>query len=370
MTMLGAGLAGCPETKRDTTPKPLSAKQIVEQSKPAIVRVEVGNDRMGTGFVIDGAGVIATNLHVVYGADQINVRTLDGSVLPVGHVVAIDPNHDLALIAVTPPKPLPTLALGDSDQVAAGDPVLAIGNPLGVLDYTVSDGLISSVREVGPDVKLLQISAPISQGSSGGPLFNPFGEVIGVSTAIFTEGQNLNFGVPSNYVKALAAARDPITVQQFAALTRRSTDVVAGNGVKIVREVPSHPLVIFDGCDDASITEAVGAIHDAIELGAPLYNQGNHEACFRIYEGASSKLERESSCRGVREAFGAGLLRASTLDNATLRAWALRDTFDGIVDVALRFKQAREAAEASGKGGGAGSGSGAKPDTSKPPKRP
>lgn len=337
--MAGA-VAGCWGHKGSTAPKQLTPKQIVEQSKPAIVRVESG-DRMGTGFVIDAAGVIATNLHVVVGASDIQVRTLDGTVLPVGQVVALDPNHDLALIAVAPPAPLPTLTLGDSDQVAAGDPVLAIGNPLGVLDYTVSDGLIAAVREVAPDVKLLQISAPISQGSSGGPLFNSFGQVIGVSTAIFTEGQNLNFGVPSNYVVALAAAKKPMSMEEFAALTGpKDRELVAG-GVKITRQVPMHPLAIFDGCDEASIAEAVRAIGEAIDLGAPLYNQGNHEACFRIYEGASSKLERDSTCRGIRDAFGAGLLRVSTLDTATERAWALRDTFDGLLDVALRWKQAR-----------------------------
>jgi len=332
-----------PSPKGPSEPKTLTPKQIVEQSKPAIVRIEADGERLGTGFVIDSTGVIATNLHVVVGAREIRIRTLDGTVLLVGAVLALDPNHDLALVSVTPASPMPTLKLGDSDQVAAGDPVLAIGNPLGVLDYTVSDGLIAAVREVAPDVKLLQISAPISQGSSGGPLFNPFGEVIGVSTAIFTEGQNLNFGVPSNYVTALAAAQKPMTMAAFAELTRPQ-DQVAANGVKIVRDVPSHPLAIFDACDEVAITEAVRAIGEAIELGAPLYNQGNHEACYRIYEGASAKLERESACRGIRDAFGAGLLRATTLDNPTARAWALRDTFDGLQDVAVRWKQAQVSA--------------------------
>lgn len=337
-------LVGCGPSKGPAAPKQLTPKQIVEQSKPAIVRVEAGGDRLGTGFIIDSAGVIATNLHVVVGASEVRIRTLDGTVLIVSGVLGLDPNHDLALLSVSPAAPMPALKLGDSDQVAAGDPVLAIGNPLGVLDYTVSDGLIAAVREVAPDVKLLQISAPISQGSSGGPLFNPFGEVIGVSTAIFTEGQNLNFGVPSNYVTALAAAKAPMSMAAFAELTRPH-DELGTSGKRISRKVPSHPLALFEGCDEPAIGEAVRAIGEAIELGAPLYNQGNHEACFRIYEGASSKLERDSKCRGIRDAFGAGLLRASTLDNATERAWALRDTFDGLLDVAMRWKQAQPASK-------------------------
>jgi serine protease Do len=279
-------------------------------------------------------------LHVVVGSAEIRVRTLDGTVLIVDTIVAIDPNHDLALLAVHSAGPLPSLTLGDSDVVAAGDPVLAIGNPLGVLDYTVSDGLISSVREISPDVKLLQISAPISQGSSGGPLFNSYGEVIGVSTAIFTEGQNLNFGVPSNYVHALNTARKPMTVVAFAELTRQKQPDLIVDGVRIVRAVPVHPLAIFDGCKPDAIQAAVEAIDGAIQRGAPLYNQGDHAGCFQIYEETSNQFEHDSGCTGVREAFGAGLLRASTLATPAEKAWALRDTFDGLIDVALRFAAA------------------------------
>ena len=106
----------------------------------------------------------------------------------------------------------------------------------------------------------------------------------------------------------------------------------------IKRDVPVHPLAIFDGCDEASIGEAMSAIGEAIELGAPLYNQGNHEACFRIYEGASSKLERESACKGVREAFGAGLLRASTLDDALRRGEAYRQAGADLVLLSMAHK--------------------------------
>ncbi len=329
------GVFGCGATVK-APPTRLTPKQIVEQSRAAIVRVEVGTDRVGTGFVVDGSGAIATNLHVVVGATDIKVRTLDGAVLTVARILAFDPDHDLALLDVDPRLPLPMLRLGDSDQVAAGDPVIAIGNPLGVLDYTVSDGLISSVRTVSAELTLLQISAPISQGSSGGPLFNTFGEVIGVATAIFNEGQNLNFGVPSNYVRALTLAHRPMTVAAFAELTQPRPQTIDAGGKTIVRKVPRHELTVFEGCTDQQIGETVESISKAIELGAPLYNQGNHEACYRIYEGTSMRFERDSGCKGVRDAFGAGLLRSSTLEDFTEKAWALRDMFDGLLDVAVR----------------------------------
>ncbi|MEZ4400735.1 MAG: S1C family serine protease [Kofleriaceae bacterium] len=334
-----ASAIGCgpKPTPAPAKPEPLTPKQIVERSKPAIVRVEVGDDRVGTGFVIDGAGVIATNLHVVVGSADIRVRTLDGAVLTVDRIVALDLDHDLALLGVTVARPLPALTLGDSSVVAAGDPVLAIGNPLGVLDYTVSDGLISSVREVAPDVTLLQISAPISQGSSGGPLFNGFGEVIGVSTAVFTEGQNLNFGVPSKYVVALAARRQPMSVAEFAALTQPKAPEIIVDGVRIVRAVPVHAPTIFDGCAPTAMAEAVQAIEAAIQVGAPIYNRGDRDGCFKIYEATSVKLEHDSTCKGIRDAFGAGLLRASTLPTSAEKAWALRDTFDGLLGAVDRW---------------------------------
>jgi serine protease Do len=336
-TAVTAAAGGCGVPDKSTTPQRMTPKQIVETSKPAIVRIEAGSDRVGTGFVIDASGVIATNLHVVAGQSDIKVRTLDGTTLTVPRVLALDPDHDLALLDVDPRSPLPILRLGDSDKVAAGDPVIAIGNPLGVLDYTVSDGLISSVRQIPGGLTLLQISAPISQGSSGGPLFNSFGEVIGVATAIFDAGQNLNFGVPSNYVRTLEQSQKPMTVVQFAELTRPKDHVIESGDKKIVRKVPHHDLSIFDKCKPEQIADAVQAISQAIELGAPLYNQGNHEACYRIYEGTSMRFERESTCQGVRDAFGAGLLRASTVESFTEKAWALRDMFDGLLDVSVRY---------------------------------
>jgi hypothetical protein len=344
------GAASCSSGAHPKGPRRLDAKEIVQRSKPAIVRIEDADGRVGTGFAIDASGLIATNLHVVFGARDIRVTTLDGTVLPVTSVVALDPEHDLALIDVDPAAPMPTLALGDSDLVEAGDPVVAIGNPLGVLDYTVSDGLISSVRQMSPEVTVLQISAPISQGSSGGPLFNPFGEVIGVATALSTEGQNLNFAVPSNYLRALRKNPRPMSVAEFAELTRPRPREIEANGIKITRAVPDHPVSLFTGCGEADVVGAVEAITEAIALGAPLYNSGNHEACFRIYEGTSTKLERDSRCRGIRDAFGAGLLRVATMPTFTEKAWGLRDTFDGLLDVATRYARARAAAPA-GAGG-------------------
>lgn len=321
-------------------------KDLVQRSKPAIVRIEVvtaTGPGVGTGFVISPDGRIATNLHVISGAREATVTLLDGTKVPLEEIAAIDAERDLAIIKIKTGKKLPTLRLGDSDEVAAGDAVIAIGNPLGVFDYSVSDGLISSVRALSESLTILQISAPISQGSSGGPLFNEKGEVIGVATAIIGEGQNINLGIPSNYLRPLMQRDERWSLSKLTEVLgepRESAgDAPQGGKPRIQRRVPNHDLSVLKGCSDDAIRQTVQSIGDAIQNGAPLYNQGNHEACFRIYEGTAIRLEREVECQGLREALGQGLLRASTEQDYSLKAWAMRDTFDGILLVIQRSLQ-------------------------------
>jgi len=257
-------------------------------------------------------------------------------------VLAIDQQRDLAIIQIEA-KNLPIAQLGNSDEVAAGDRVVAIGNPLGVLDYTVSDGLISSVRQLEGN-RWLQISAPISQGSSGGPLFNPYGEVIGVATLISSEGQNLNFGVPSNYLRRLMGSKQG--GESMAAFAARFRSVVEQSLDRDRREplpraperkVPHHPLSVLDGCTPDQTVEVFRSISEAISVGAPVYNRNEYEACFVIYRKVAEKYESDRAfCKGVREAFGQGLLRAETLESWSDKAWALRDAFDGLLSVIER----------------------------------
>jgi S1-C subfamily serine protease len=311
----------------------LSAKEIVQRTSPAIVRVEAGGDRVGTGFVV-GKGLVATNLHVVAGQREIRVVLTGGQTVQVERIAGLDPERDLAVLGFAPPKDLPSLVLGDSAAVSAGDLVFAVNNPLGVLDHSVFDGLISSVRVVNEKLTVLQISVPISQGSSGGPLFNQFGEVVGVTTAIITSGQSLNLAVPTNYLRPLLAAPITVPLEEFAAATRDPEGGRGGEGgasPRIVRRIPEVDGKAFDGCSRPQVIEIVVAIRDAISSGAPVYNQGNHEACFRIYEGTAIKFEREAASPAIRAVFGDGLLRAGSVDTFTDKAWAMRDTFDGVL---------------------------------------
>ncbi len=168
-------------------------------------RVERGQ---GSGFVVEADGVIWTNAHVVEGADTVTVTLKDGREFS-GEVVGEDPLTDVAVIKVQA-EDLPTVTLGNSDQLRPGEWAIAIGNPLG-LDNTVTAGIVSATGRTSaqirvPDkrVQFIQTDAAINPGNSGGPLLSERGEVIGINTAIIGGAQGLGFAIPINSAKRLA----------------------------------------------------------------------------------------------------------------------------------------------------------------------
>src|SRR5579883_1798967 len=186
--LLLAAAAGCKpagaKSQNDTPAAQvhMTPAEIAAKNTPAIVSIRTER-AMGTGFIVNKDGLIATNLHVVFGGGARVIVTLsDGREYPVISVTNGSRKHDLVILRIAA-KNLPVLKLGDSDAIRPGDPIVAIGHPLGLED-TVSNGLVSATRTVDDDLKVLQISAPIAPGSSGGPIFNDRGEVIGVATAI------------------------------------------------------------------------------------------------------------------------------------------------------------------------------------------
>jgi hypothetical protein len=206
---------GPDEPAADATRLPTAA-ELAARAKDSVVVVRT-NAGLGTGFVV-GPSLIVTNLHVVAGATSIEVFFSRNHGLRVSSVVGIDPVHDLVLLRAEGAEKRRPLSLGDDARIRPGDSVLAIGTPEG-LELTVSTGVISAVRTVNPELTLFQTTAPISPGSSGGPLFREDGRVIGVTTMFVGSGQNLNFAVPARYVMALLAHRaQPLEVAEFAKL--------------------------------------------------------------------------------------------------------------------------------------------------------
>jgi serine protease Do len=323
---------------RAARPAVQSPAEIAARSTPAIVTVRT-SDGLGTGFVVRKDGWIATNFHVVHGATAVTVVFPDHREFPVVEIINANRAHDLVILRIEA-RNLPVLPLGDSDQVRPGDSVLAIGHPLGLED-TVSNGLISAVREVRKDLRVLQISAPIAPGSSGGPLFNDRGEVIGVATAVSTSGQNLNFGLPSKYVSELIEHPRPISMELFAAAmlaVQRQADL----GSERQRDIPHHELKLLSGCTHANKVLIFKTLQDAIEVGAPLYNQGKRAACYHVYAGAAADLARRlpRACGGPKQALHVGQQRAAKLNDPAEQAWAMRDSFDGVLELLLRSTRA------------------------------
>ena len=164
---------------------------------------------LGSGFIIDPAGYIVTNNHVIENSDQITVTLNDGTTLPA-KIVGRDIKTDLALLKVTTRKPLPATHFGDSDKARIGDWVMAIGDPFG-LGSTVTAGIVSARNRdinAGPYDDFIQTDAPINRGNSGGPLFDMDGNVIGINSAIFSPSGGsvgIGFAIPSNLARDVLA---------------------------------------------------------------------------------------------------------------------------------------------------------------------
>ncbi len=162
---------------------------------------------LGSGFVIDATGYIVTNNHVIDGADEITANFNDGSKLKA-KLIGRDKKTDLALLKVEPPKPLKAVKFGDSDKARVGDWVMAIGNPFG-LGGSVSVGIVSARNRdinAGPYDNFIQTDAAINKGNSGGPLFDMYGDVIGINTAIVSPSGGsigIGFSVPSKTASAV-----------------------------------------------------------------------------------------------------------------------------------------------------------------------
>ena len=162
----------------------------------------------GSGIIFDASGLVLTNSHVVFGRQSVTVTLDDGTSLPA-ELVGTDVLFDLAVLRIPSARTgvLPVAPLGDSERLRVGEEVLAIGNPFG-LDQTLTRGVISAINRILPNTPLslkeplIQTDTPINPGNSGGPLVNRCGEVVGITTAIMPDAQNIGFAIPISLVKA------------------------------------------------------------------------------------------------------------------------------------------------------------------------
>jgi hypothetical protein len=255
-------------------PHPLSPQEIYQNESGGMALVETYDDEgrkreLGSGFVVSSDGTTITNYHVIRGAYRATVRFSDGTVGSVDGVNAYDQNRDLAVLRLTP-APKTVLETGDSDKVQVGDRVVAIGSPLG-LQNTMSIGIVSAIRN-----GVIQMSAPISPGSSGGAVIDQYGKVVGIAVAYIAQGQNLNFAIPINWVKPYLNARTPRPLSEIVAENTVTEDVLNGSVTIEPRQARSWNITVnpnkMSNAEVHGEISSKGGVDDIITLA--LYYQG------------------------------------------------------------------------------------------------
>lgn len=272
---IGGGAGGGAEPSPVSLPAG-SVAEVAARVLPSVVSVAVqsaAGSGSGSGFVIDAGGVVLTNNHVIEsaaeGAGRVSVRLEDGSEYPA-EIVGRDPRSDVAVLRITGAPELAPLALGDSDSVVVGAPVIAIGSPLG-LEGTVTTGIVSALNRPVESaqgsqavINAIQTDAAINPGNSGGPLVDGQGQVIGINSAIATlsggfggQGGNIGvgFAIPINYARSVA--------EQILATGQASNPVI---GVRAGNLSPAQAERLTDG--------RPGALVDGVEPGSPAERAG------------------------------------------------------------------------------------------------
>ena len=193
--------------------------RIVKKTQPSIVTVITYDNKgkvkgQGSGFFINRKGHLITNYHVLRGADTADIKTYDGKIYPVNSVLAENENMDLIKLSVGIREAPPNWLSVTPTLPAIAERIVVIGSPLG-LEQTVSEGIVSGIREIPKKGKVLQMSAPISPGSSGSPVVNMNGDVVGVATFYLVKGQNLNFAIPAQYLLDLKPSKTVKTIAEW-----------------------------------------------------------------------------------------------------------------------------------------------------------
>ena len=201
-------ISGC-----SSEPQKLTGEEIYTKISPSTVEVYAESDfvsSLGTGFYIDDSGTVVTNYHVIQDCSSAYVTTSDGGTYEVKNILGYSEELDIALLETTKTN---STAVETCASVTTGETVYVLGSSLG-LTGTFSEGLVSTAERTVGDVPYIQISAPISHGNSGGPVVNSMGQVIGIASAGFEEGQNLNLALPITVLDQISTEH-PISMQEF-----------------------------------------------------------------------------------------------------------------------------------------------------------
>ncbi|MFA6449550.1 MAG: Do family serine endopeptidase [bacterium] len=312
---------------------------------------------LGSGVIINSKGYILTNEHVILRASKVKV-TLPDEREAEARVIGADPKFDLAILKIDMDTPLPAAQTGDSDNVMIGETVIAIGNPFG-LKHTVTTGVVSAVgrsiktREGQVFNDFIQTDASINPGNSGGPLVNIVGEVIGINTAIYAEGQGIGFAIPIN--RAMRAVAEllrsgkiektwtGIRAQEMTAKLAQNLGVKNGGGVLISDVIENSPAAKAGLKTGDVIVKVDNVTIDSIEtfvdkIGS--YMVGESMAVEYLRDGAGKKAQMKLSGLPLDRAeklshdlFG---LDVEAVSRAAQLRYRLQDTKGVMVTAALK----------------------------------
>lgn len=281
-------------------PRVLSAQDIFQTANSSMALIETFDDEghgleQGSGFVVSNDGTILTNYHVIRGASRATAKFGDGTEGEVAGVVAFDQNHDVAALKLeSPPKAF--LHIGDSDGLKVGQKVIAIGSPLG-FQNTVSEGIVSGLRN-----GIIQMSNPISPGSSGGAVFDRYGNVVGISVATVTSGQNLNFAVPINWAKSYLNSGTPQTFADVIAENTVTNDLLDGSIEIPAQKLKIWPVVVNRNVmNDVEIEGQVtstGGMGGQITLALYVYVQDGQPQQISVCRATNCAIDKKLSVNG------------------------------------------------------------------------
>lgn len=283
----------------------------------------------GLGFVAPN-GRIVTNFHVVANEKAIVAHLADGRRLPVQAVCAVDVKRDLAVLDV---------GLLDASPVRpAGLKIVEEGMRVYVFGLVPSEdrvrwveGTLGTAQVIGPGLSVYTLQGEVPADASGGPLVGADGAVLGIVTMAESDDGIVALGIPWKHIDPLMPVNQQLPLTVLNRPRRGPT-----------RQIPQHPLSLLEGSNLAGLEATTRAIAGAIQQGAPAYNEGDIEKCFRLYQQVAKQLiDARTDCPGVQTALRDGLKRAGGLSDVDHQAWAMRDAFDGLLSVIEKYMRTR-----------------------------
>jgi len=308
----------------------LPTPTIVSRSMPAVVKIQTGHG-FGTGFSITKHGLIVTNYHVIAGESSIAIEFDNGHIEYISEIAAYSERYDLAILQVSGLRT--ALAIGPSGKIEVGEPVLAIGHPLGY-NSSVATGILSGRRIDENNIEQLQTTVPMAAGASGGPLLDKQGRVIGVMQAAILNAQLLTFAIPISDVKPLLykvlEAPNPIPIAEFAKLTRAPEP-----DIEITPAPPRTPPVaarVLQGCSRADRVLITETVFQTLHAAGHLCDAALLLPCVYVYVGAAEALEKHLSatCTAPRAMLSKARQDAIKLDDPKAHEKTLRVLFESL----------------------------------------